>query len=130
MKANEKVDLDRAEQMRREGMTYAEIGKVFGVSRQAVQAKLSNHGRDRRRYAQIYQDCPYAGLRDFMMRNKKMRITELCNAIGYTGTNNTRAKVRRMLEGCNVQLSLDAIRKLETLSGLPFAELFRRDDHA
>lgn len=130
MKANEKIDLDLAEKLRGEGATYKEIGAVFGASRQAVEEKLSYHGRSRRCNTKIIEECPYVGLRRYMIEHPRLKASGLCMRIFSNYSRANLAKTQRMLNGADSMLRVSTMHKLEELTGMPFAELFRRDDHA
>lgn len=124
----EVINVDEAEKLRGAGKTYAEIGKYFGCSRQAVQQKLANHKRNRRRYQDIIEACPYVGLREFMLKHPKPTTGGLSIAVFDCADGKMAAKTRRMLNGINILLSIENVKKMEKLTGMPFAELFRRDD--
>ena len=118
------IDLDLAEKMRRCGATYKEIADRFGVTKQAVHLSMKNHGRIRRRHDAIFESCPYRGLRRYLTENKKIRLTEMSCAIFGSSDEKSRAKTRRLIEGDNVSLTINNIRRLEKLAGLGFDELF------
>lgn len=86
------IDVNLAEKMRMDGATYQEIANYFGVTRQAVHLNLKNHGRLRRRYEAIFDDCPYAGLRRFLKENKKVKIANICTAVFGNCSDNGRQK--------------------------------------
>ena len=124
----EVINVDEAEKLRRAGKTYAEIAAYFGCTRQAVAQKLAYHKRIRRRYHDLFEACPYVGLRKFMLAHKEVSISGLTRLI-YGGVNNTTmSRTRGMLAGKNTVLSVENVKKMERLTGLPFAELFRRED--
>ncbi len=127
MKTNEIVDLDEAERMRKAGASYAEIAARFGVSHQAVQQKMVYHKRKRRRYQDIFAQCPYIGLREYMLSHKGMTIAGLCRILFSGDTNALREKTRRLLGGSDTLLQISAIQKLVAATGMSFAELFRRE---
>lgn len=52
------IDMNLAEQMRREGATYQEIANHFGVTKQAIHLNMKNHGRLRRKYEAIFESAP------------------------------------------------------------------------
>jgi hypothetical protein len=124
----EVINVDEAEKLRRAGKTYAEIGKYFGCSRQAVQQKLSSHKRNRRRYQDIFEACPYVGLRKYMLKHPKLTISGLSIAVFGCADNKMLMKTHRMLNGSNTILSIENVKTMENLTGMPFAELFRRED--
>ena len=121
------IDVNLAEKMRMDGATYQEIANRFGVTRQAVHLNLKNHGRLRRRYEAIFDDCPYAGLRQFLQENKKVKIANLCNAIFGTCAETERSKTRRLIEGKNVSMTVNNVKRLEKFTGKSFDELFETE---
>ena len=121
------IDIVLAEQMRRDGATYQEIANHFGVTKQAVHLHMKNHGRIRRRYEQIFESCPYEGLRNFCMTNKRISISTLASAIFENKTEPARAKTHRLIEGDNVSITLNNIKRLEKYTGMTFDELFCED---
>ena len=103
--------------LREKGLTYGEIGDIFGVSKQAVHETV-NKSRDGFR-ASVVQKIKYKGLRDWMMANR-VNIAEL---------------ERRCHSGCKMHRSLtgpydpskkniDAILKV---TGLTYEECFKED---
>ena len=121
------IDVNLAEQMRMDGATYQEIANRFGVTRQAVHLNLKNHGRLRRRYEAIFDDCPYAGLRRFLKENKKVKITTLCNAIFGTCEEKARSKTQRIIEGKNVSMTVNNVKRIEKFTGKSFDDLFKME---
>ena len=119
------IDVNLAEKMRMDGATYQEIANHFGVTRQAVHLNLKNHGRLRRRYEAIFNHCPYDGLRQFLQENKKVKITTLCTAIFGTCEETARSKTQRIIEGKNVSMTVNNVKRLEKFTGKCFAELFK-----
>lgn len=122
------VNVDEAEKMRRAGKTYAEIAAYFGCSRQAVHGKLKAHNRNRRRYLDIFESCPYVGLRRYMLSHKDFRISDLSIVLFGSSNATPLAKTRGMLQGRNTLLSISNIKRMESFTGMPCSELFRRDD--
>lgn len=124
----EVINVDEAEKLRCAGKTYAEIGKYFGCSKQAVQQKLTKHKRNRRRYQQVIEACPYIGLRNYMLSAKGFRTSALSVILFGNNAHTPMKKTLDMLYGKNTMLSIESVKKLEKMTGMPFAELFRRDD--
>lgn len=118
------IDVCRAETMRREGATYQQIADYFGITKQGVHSAMKNHGVIRRRYEAIFESCPYKGLRRYLLENKRVKFTEVCFAVFGNCEEKTRAKTRRMIEGDNVLLTVNNIKRLEKFTGLGFDELF------
>lgn len=128
--AFEIVNVDEAERMRGEGKTLAEIAQYFGCTRQAVQNKLLRHKRDRRRYQDIFEACPYIGLRNYMLRHKSLRISDLSRVLFGSADPTPRKKTLDMLAGKNTMLSIRNVKAIEKATGMSFAELFRRETDA
>lgn len=124
------VDVDEAAKLRGEGKTFKEIGEYFGCTRQAVQAKLKAHKRVRRRYQDIFEACPYIGLRNYMLSHKGFRISDLSLVLFGNAYNAALAKTRNMLYGRNTLLPISSIKNMEEQTGMSFAELFRRETDA
>lgn len=118
------IDLDLAENMRRDGATYKEIAAYFGITKQAVHSSMKNHGRIRRRREAIFSACPYDGLRRYLLENKKAKITEICFAVFGNCEEKTRGKTQRLIEGDAVSLTINNIKRLEKFTGMSFDELF------
>jgi hypothetical protein len=121
------VDVDEAERMRGEGKTLAEIAQYFGCTRQAVQSKLAYHHRNRRRYQDIFEACPYIGLRNYMLRHREFSIGDLCRVLFNSRQATPLAKTRNMLAGMNTMLSIRNVKAIEKATGMSFAELFKEE---
>jgi hypothetical protein len=128
--AVEIVNVDEAERMRGEGKTLAEIAQYFGCTRQAVQNKLMRHKRDRRRYQDIFEACPYIGLRNYMLRHKGLRIADLSRVLFGSADSTPRKKTLDMLSGKNTMLSIRNVKAMEKATGMSFAELFKEETDA
>lgn len=61
------------------------------------------------------------------MENKKVKISTLCKAIFGTNSDAAQAKTRRILNGSEVALTLNNIKRLEKFTGMGFDELFKED---
>lgn len=118
------IDIDDAVHMRGIGSTFEEIGRKYGVSRQAVQDLLKKNGVSPRRHAKIYEDIPYQGLYDFVMANPGMSLSALSHVIFGSTTRNEVERTQRILKGHNFTLRYSNIRRLESASGMTFDELF------
>lgn len=123
-----KTNIARAEELRKEGKTYEQIAKEIGVTKQAVHSALKNNGRLRRRYEAIFEECPYNGLRNFLLENKYVKISGLSiNIFGHCEPK-AMAKVNRLLRGDDVLMSVRNIKTLEKFTGMTFDELFEVED--
>lgn len=103
--------------MRAAGMTYEEIGKVLGMSRQRVHQIASGKRRGVGDYFHptAVEKIPYVGLRNWMLDNR-VSISELNRRCGARALN-SKYGVKRL-----------AVAKLLEITGLTFEECFRRDD--
>jgi hypothetical protein len=128
--AFEIVNVDEAERLRGKGYTFAEIAQYFGCTRQAVQNKLMRHKRDRRRYQDIFETCPYIGLRNYMLRHKNLRIADLSRVLFGSADSTPRKKTLDMLSGKNTMLSIRNVKNIEKATGMSFAGLFKEETDA
>lgn len=121
------VDVDEAERMRGEGKTLTEIGAHFGCSKQAVAEKLKKRRRNRRRYEDIFEACPYIGLRNYMLSHPELRISDMSIVLFGSAFNPPLSKTRDLFYGRDTRLSVSSIKNMEASTGMSFAELFRRE---
>lgn len=103
----------------KEGLTYAEIGKKFGISKQRVFFLIG--GDTPRRIFITEKECIYKGLRDWMNENQVSRI-KLTRAIyGYYQPNQY-AVINHALLGSDCQKHvIDGILKA---TGLTYEKAF------
>ena len=94
------------------GMTYQQIGEVFGISKQAVH-QLINSG-DGVRLSTLAK-IPYIGLRMWMLANR-VTVKELNKRVG-TATSITGGSNPRM----------DTINKILKVTGLTYEECFKTE---
>jgi predicted DNA-binding protein YlxM (UPF0122 family) len=112
-----RVDVYRA--LREKGMTYEEIGEIFGVTRQAVHDAVSKN-RDGFRESTVLR-VQYVGLRDWMLTNRVglCELADRCNIDrSVIGTNLIRKNNMR-------KSTIDAILRV---TGLTYEECFKEDD--
>ena len=103
--------------MREEGMTYEQIGRIYGVSRQAVYDTLHYQRGDGFHWSAI-KKIRWVGLRDWMLSNR-VTFTKLGE---LTGVKNFRATIH---SDCEPRKStIDAILKV---TGLTYEECFREE---
>lgn len=111
--------------LREEGKTYEEIGKMFGVTKQAVeisirQAEQTFESNRLRKYTFKCDDIVYQGLYDVFDNDITMTVSKLSKILGVS-----RPTVKRMLcTGTNTKLPINTIQKLIEYSGKSFEELF------
>ena len=110
-----KYDLDRLIELRKIGMTYAEIGDALGVSKNTVY--LACRGDNELRMAPLYDRIIYAGLKRYMEENE-MAVKELAEKTGISNQN-----VGLILAGKHdpSKQSIDAILRA---TGLTYEEAF------
>lgn len=99
--------------LRDEGLSYEQIGRIYGISRQAVHQALTP--RDGFRESAV-QKIPYIGLREWMLSNR-ITLSMLDELIGTTGLHST---FNRKYEPR--KRTIDAIL---TVTGLTYEECFR-----
>ena len=100
-----------------EGMTYEQIGKCFGISKQAVHQKLERGPTDHFREGAT-RKVKYIGLREWMINNRvsMTKLEELCSI----------SKAYRPLVGCG-QPSKKTIDAILAVTGLTYEECFKED---
>lgn len=112
-----KIKYDRARliELRKIGMTYAEIGAALGVSKQTAFVACKDNNELRR--APLYELIVYAGLNRYMKENK-MAVKELAEKTGISNQN-----VFQILTGKNdpCKRSIDRILRA---TGLTYEEAF------
>jgi hypothetical protein len=118
-----KIDKELAIQMRREGRTYEEIGKHFGVSKQGVH-DLLNRNPKARKDCKTIDLIPYKGLYEFMVANETMTIARLTKIMfGYQKSSAT-ANVRSFLCGRNTSFPKSVYDNLIAHTGMTYEQLF------
>lgn len=124
------VDAEGAANMYAEGYTLQQIGEHYGVSRQRIHQILTEGKVKPRRWSKIYKEIPYKGLYEYVRDNKDVSITSLSRLLFFAPCRATDMKVMRLLQGCNVPLSVSQIKRLEEASGMPFSYLFQKKGDA
>lgn len=107
--------LEVYKRLREKGMTYDEIGEVFGITKQAVHDTLS-HQRDGFREKTILK-IKYVGLRNWMLENR-ITITELEHRCGRRITSLTHD---------HYDLSKKNIDAILSVTGLTYEECFKEE---
>ena len=102
--------------LREKGMTYEEIGELFGVSKQCVYETI-HRGTDNFHKASVLK-VKYVGLRNWMLDNR-VNIGELEKRVGGQRLH-TALKV-------NGNPRKDTIDKILAATGLTYEECFRED---
>lgn len=120
--------IDRTSEMiklKQEGVSYREIGKMFGVSRQRVAQIIGEQNISYFKEVTEKQ-CVFNGIRDYM-NNTQTSLTELIKKCGFNYHPRTSTKYRYWLNGKN-EMKMSAINSLLKVTGLTYEEAFRRDD--
>lgn len=119
---------DAARRLRMQGLTFAEIGKRLGVSRQRAAQCCAGMNPKRTAWAchkEDLDDIVYANLKIWMLENK-VSIPELMRRIGLD-TGSSRSKhFRNRLEG-KTQLPITEIKKIIAVTGGTFEQMFTTD---
>lgn len=103
------------------GMTYAEIGAKYGISRQRVGQICGK--RNKYCFRVIKKDgCVYVNLRDWMNENSVSR-NELVRKMGMKPNGETMSRLRSYLTGTN-NPSKTYIDRLITATGMDYETLF------
>ena len=115
--ASERAVLIR--KMHDSGLTYDEIGHIFGISRQAVH-QLANRRINKGDYfnESTTGRIKYDGLRNWMLENR-VGLTELTRRCGHT-------KLYASLIG-NSEPSKSAIDAILEVTGLTYEECFKKE---
>lgn len=119
---------DAARELRLQGLTFAEIGKRLGVSKQRAAQCCAGMNPERTAWACHEKDLDcivYAGLKKWMF-DKKVSVPELMRRIGLD-TGSSRSKhFRNRLEG-KTQLPITEIKKILAVTGGTFEQMFTTD---
>lgn len=111
-------------EMHEKGMSYTDIGKEFGLSRQRVFQLIG--GKDKTHYQGIKpENCVYEEIRKFLIENR-MSIAEFSRRV--YGDNQPKHKLRlsSALKGSNTsKMVIDGILDV---TGLTYEQAFKRSD--
>ena len=111
--------------LREKGLTYAEIAKELGISRQAVAQVLSKEQKSHFR-PWTSDRCPYVGLRNWLNENQIV-MAELLRRLGFAPESEMYYRYRDYLSG-RTELRKHTIDKLLEITGLAYEEAFRQED--
>lgn len=118
------IDREKAAQMRRDGASYEEIGKVFGVSRERVRQVLKNQVRCRK-YTTDMEKIAYEGLYNWLMDNQKVTFPALSYIMfGKRGTGHGNLMLN-FVQGKNVKITKQSIDRLIAKTGMSYEQLFK-----
>ncbi len=119
---------DAARELRMQGLTFAEIGKRLGVSKQRIAQCCAGMNPEATAWACRIKDLEsiaYAGLKKWMLENR-VSVPELMRRIGLD-TGSSRSKYfRNRLEG-KTQLPISEIKKILAVTGGTFEQMFTND---
>ena len=118
---------DRKKQMEtlfKNGMTYAEIGCQFGISRQRV-AQIIGKRNEKYFRAIKCERCVYVGVRKWLIDNK-ISITELTRRLYGNSSSDNFHSVNNRLNG-SAELTKTYIDKILKITGLTYEEAFKKE---
>lgn len=118
------VDREKAAEMRRDGMTYAEIGEYFGVSRQRIEQCLKGRVKTRKCSTDM-ERIPYEGLYNWLMDNPKVTYPTFARLVFGTCNTNTTNKIQNLLHGRNVLIGKRSYDRMMAVTGMTYEQLFK-----
>ena len=112
-------------EMKKNGMTYQQIGDVFGLSRQRVFAIIGGTVKHLHRPI-TKEQCVYDGLRNWLNENKISRtyFCRMCNGIFHGGAY---ARFKYALMGANI--TKQTIDRILSVTGLSYEVAFERSNN-
>ena len=119
---------DAARELRMQGLTFEEIGKRLGVSRQRVAQCCAGMDPEATAWACHKEDLDciiYAGLKRWMYENK-VSIPEMMRRIGLDTGSRRSEHFRNRLKG-KPQLTITEIKKILAVTGGTFEQMFKND---
>lgn len=119
---------DAARELRMQGLTFAEIGKRLGVSKQRIaQCCAGMNPKQTARACRIKDlDCIiYPNLKKWMLENK-VSISEMMRRIGLDTGSRRSESFRNKLKG-RTQLTITDIKKILAVTGGTFEQMFAND---
>jgi transcriptional regulator with XRE-family HTH domain len=129
--AQSKHNLAEMMELRAQGLTYEEIGKRFGLSRQRIHGLIGSM-RTRKSNTDI-EKIAYEGIYQMFVEDPKMTFAKLARmmsrskAPGHARTEHIRRMVTKREDG---RFSIDDINNLLRAVGRPYEEVFRvRENH-
>lgn len=112
--------------MHNKGVTYEEIGKMLGVSKQRV-AQIAPAKIYSRFFREITpKQCVYTGIRNWMNENK-ITLSELSRRVYGNGTPNNYHQTTRMLRCGGDYTNKWMIDKILSVTGLTYEEAFKKE---
>ena len=113
---------DAARELRMQGLTFAEIGKRLGVSKQRIAQCCAGMNPEATAWA-----CRiiYPNLKKWMLENK-VSISEMMRRIGQDTGSRRSESFRNKLKG-RTQLTITDIKKILAVTGGTFEQMFTTD---
>ena len=119
---------DAARELRMQGLTFAEIGKRLGVSRQRIAQCCAGTNPEATAWACRIKDLDciiYPNLKKWMLENK-VSISEMMRRIGLDTGSRRSESFRNKLKG-RTQLTITDIKKILAVTGGTFEQMFTND---
>ena len=118
-----KIYIAQAEEMRKQGMTYREIGECFGVTYEGIRLVLA-HMEPQERYFRAVTEkrCIYPGIREWM-NQEKISPRRLAAMMGYSTYTGVVRSLGDRLSG-RAEIRIGDIRNILRISGMTFEEAF------
>ena len=119
---------DAARELRMQGLTFEEIGKRLGVSKQRASQCCAGMNPEATAWACHKEDLDsiiYEGLKKWMLENK-VSVPEMMRRIGMDTGSSCSKHFRNRLEG-KTQLPISEIKKILAVTGGTFEQMFAND---
>lgn len=119
---------DAARELRMQGLTFTEIGRRLGVSRQRVKQCCAGMNPEMTASACRAKDLEgivYTGLKNWMLENK-VSVPEMMRRIGLDTGSRRSEYFKNRLKG-KTRLSITEIKKILAVTGGTFEQMFSDD---
>lgn len=119
---------DAARELRMQGLTFEEIGKRLGVSRQRAKqccAGMNPEATARACHKEDLESIVYTGLKKWMLENR-VSVPELMRRIGLDTGSRRSEYFKNRLKG-KTQLPITEIKKILAVTGGTFEQMFTTD---
>jgi hypothetical protein len=119
---------DAARELRMQGLTFAEIGKRLGVSKQRIAQCCAGMNPEQTAWACHKEDLDciiYVGLKKWMLENR-VSVPEMMRRIGLDTGSSRSEHFKNRLKG-KTQLSITEIKKILAVTGGTFEQMFTTD---
>ena len=119
---------DAARELRMQGLTFAEIGKRLGVSRQRIAQCCAGMNPEATAWACRIKDLDciiYPNLKKWMLENR-VSIPEMMRRIGMDTASGNAKHFKNRLKG-RTQLPITEIKKILAVTGGTFEQMFEND---